>query len=66
MSLKKYWEKNVVLISKNNKLYKGMVNDYVYPEDNENGLESIIIDAIGYEYPMEFYEDEIKSIEIVK
>lgn len=42
----------------------GKVNDYIFPEDNENGKESIIVD-----FPdgtaQEFYEEDIKTIKIV-
>lgn len=66
MSLKKYWEKKVIIESFDKDIYRGFVSDYVYPEDNENRKESIIIDAEGYGYPLEFQEDEIKSIEVMR
>ncbi|WP_273478499.1 hypothetical protein [Ignavigranum ruoffiae] len=65
MQLKEYWGKKVFLESKNGKIFRGKVSDYVYPEDNENGKESIIIDSVGYEFPYEFYENDIKKIEII-
>lgn len=66
MSLRKYEGKKVVLESIENKIYRGTIGDYIYPESNENGKESIVIDAVGYKYPIEFNEEEIKTIEVIK
>lgn len=66
MNLREYEGKKVIIESTNRKIYRGIINDYVYPEDNENGKESIIIDATNYDYPMEFYVEDIKTIEIIE
>lgn len=70
MKLIEYEGKRVKILSVNGNLYTGTVGDYCYPEDNENGLEMIVLDvetkngehvdqAIG------FYGNEIKFIEVV-
>lgn len=66
MELIKFINRKVIIQTFDDKIFRGMINDYIYPEDNENEKESIIIDAIGYDFPYEFYEDDIKSIEIMK
>ena len=66
MNLKQFWEHRVIIESINRKIYRGVVSEYIFPEDNENGKESIIVDAVGYGNPMEFYEKDIKSIEIIR
>lgn len=66
MNLKKFWEHSVVIQSKNKKVFRGEINEYVYPEDNENGKESIILDPINGGNAIEFYENDIKSIQVVK
>lgn len=65
MNLFKYEGKNVIIETTDNQIFRGIVGDYVYPADNENGKESIIIDAIGKQFPVELYESDIKSIVIV-
>lgn len=65
-NLLKYEGENVRIITPDNKIFKGHVTDYVYPEDNEpEGIESIIIKTNDNRY-VEFPEHDIKSIEIIK
>ncbi|UPQ85221.1 hypothetical protein M0R79_06065 [Ignavigranum ruoffiae] len=66
MRIKKVWGKKVIIESADGKIFRGKVTDYIYPEDNENDKESIIVDAIGHLYPYEFYEDDIIKIEIIE
>lgn len=66
MDLKQYDGKRIRLISCDRKKYKGTVGDYVYPEDNENGKESIILDVDRGGGPIEFYEEDILSIELIE
>lgn len=69
MELGKYEGKYVRIISNEGNLWEGEVLDYVWPEDNENNLESIIISCDKGKFPgklIEFYEKDIKSIEIIK
>ena len=65
MSLKEFDGKRIVLIDTAGKEYKGIVGDYVYPEDNENGKESVILDVNRGRGPIEFYEEDIRSIELI-
>lgn len=57
---------HTVLIQVNNKVFRGKVSSVIGGNDNENNKNSLIIDAVGYEFPIEIYEDEIQSIEIMK
>lgn len=49
------------IVADNDKVFLGKVNDYFYPDDNENGKESIVVDTIENQ-AIEFYEDHIKEI----
>ena len=61
MNLKQYCGKKVKIVADNDKVFLGTVNDYFYPDDNENGKESIVVDTIENQ-AIEFYEDHIKEI----
>ena len=61
MDLKKYYDREVVIISDDGQIFSGLVEDYMYPEDNENGKESIIL-TTKKQSLIEFYEDDIKEI----
>lgn len=63
MKLLKYYNKKVKILCENDLVFEGWVNDYIYPEDNENEKESIIIDTIDGKI-IEFYEKDILTIEI--
>lgn len=58
MYLKRFLNMHVHIVTTNGKLFEGEVVDYCYPEDNENGLESIILKSP----PVEFYEKDIAEI----
>ena len=64
MNLLDFYESMVEIIGTDGRKAIGKVSDYVYPEDNENGKESIIVD-----FPdgtaQEFYEEDIKSISAI-
>ncbi len=66
MQLARYDGKNVVIETTNGQVFRGKIGDYVYPEDNENRKESIIIDAIDQPHPIELWESDIKTIDIIK
>lgn len=65
MNLIEYEGKKVRILAMNGRLFEGKVTDYVYPEDNDPEVESIIIDDILSGNAVEFPEDDIKSIEII-
>lgn len=65
MDLLKYYNKRVCIKDIHGLTTIGKVNDYCYPEDNEHGKESIIVDCEEYGTPFEFWEDNIASIEIL-
>ena len=66
MELSKYLGKHVVIQFVDNMVLRGLISDYIEPHNNEDNIESLIIEAIGYKFPIEFKENEIKSIEIIK
>lgn len=71
MKLIEYEGKRVKLLSTNGNLYEGIVGDYCYPEDDENGLEMIVLDAEtkngkDIKQAVGFYEKDIKSIEVIR
>lgn len=65
MNLVDFYGENVKITAVNGNVYTGVVEDYIYPEDNENGTESIIVDTTSKDI-VEFYENDIFSIELRK
>jgi len=63
MSLKDYYNKAVIIYGNNGERIVGIVDDYVYPEDNESGVESIIIKTNSGYY--EVVAEDINEIEIL-
>lgn len=43
MELKKYYNKKVHIVDSSGKEWEGLVDTYIYPEENDSGNESIII-----------------------
>ena len=65
MNLAKYYGKSVEIQGTDGTVYIGVVNDYIELEDSGNGKESIIIDTIPRANAIEFYEADIKRIEVI-
>lgn len=65
MKLKQFYKKKVKIVSDNDLVFLGIVNDYFYPDDNENEKESIVVDTTEGK-AVEFYEDDIAEIEIIE
>lgn len=65
MKLSEYEGKKVIVETIDNKIFRGYVGDYIFPEDNDNGEESIVIDAIGKKNPVELLRSDISSISII-
>lgn len=65
MNLSKYEKKKVIIETTDHQIIRGTVGDYFYPDDNENGQESIIVDAEDRVFPVELYATDILSIELV-
>ena len=64
MLLKQYFGCMVTIITDDNEMFSGIVDDYIFPEDNDNGLESIILrTSKGDLY--EFTEEDIEKITII-
>ena len=59
--LKFYQGKKVNILDTKGRLYIGTVNDYFYPDDNDSGKESIILDTTRGD-AIEFTEDDIDFI----
>lgn len=45
MKLKRFYNKKVNIVSKEKIAFSGVVTEYFYPEENESGKESIVIDS---------------------
>ena len=65
MDLSKFYYKRVRILDIHGSITIGKVNDYCYPEDNENEKESIIVDCELTKIPFEFCEDNIATIDIL-
>lgn len=68
MKLRDYEGKNIRITDIDNRIFEGYVSDYVFPDDDDTGLESIIIDCTKGPLKgqgVEFWEKDIKSIEII-
>jgi len=63
MSLKQYYNKKVIIVATNGKSISGIVDDYIFPEDNESNLESIVLKTKDGLY--EFTSENIEKIEII-
>lgn len=68
MNLINYEHKKVRIIDIDERVFEGVVSDYVYPEDDETGSESIIVICTSGPLAgnsVEFWECDIKDIEII-
>ena len=63
MDLKEYYDREVVIITDDGQIFSGFVDEYIYPEDNENEKESIILKT--KQVLVEFYEEDIKDIVVL-
>lgn len=63
MTLKSFYGKRVTVVCDNEQTFRGVVDDYFFPEDNENGEESIILKTSDYEF-IEFTSSEINEIKL--
>lgn len=66
MNLIEYDGKKVIIQTKKNRIFRGVIGDYIYPEDDDTNRECIVIDDPHYGNPIGFYEEDIKSIEIIE
>jgi len=64
MKLKEFYNKKVNIVTNEGTAFSGVVTEYFYPEDNESGKESIVIDSSDGD-AVEFYEEDIKTIKNV-
>ena len=69
MNLIEYEGKKVKITDTKKRIWEGKVTDYIYPEDNEPEVESIIIRCEVGKFPgksIEFTALEIKSVEVIE
>lgn len=64
MNLKDYFGKEVNILASNGSLFCGFVSDYLFPEDNDQHLESIILETYSGDL-VGFLKKDIVSISIV-
>ena len=64
MSLKTYYGKKVNIVDSNGQMFNGIVDDYFFPEDNESGLESIVVKTGSGDF-YEFTEETIEEITVI-
>lgn len=62
MNFKKLLNKNVKIITPEGDEFTGNVHLYFYPDENENGKESIVLESCPSSDLIEFYEEDIKEI----
>lgn len=67
MGLRELEGKRIRITNIYGEVFEGIAEDYIFPEDNEpEGVESITLyDCPQRNYPVEFYESEIKSIQVI-
>ena len=68
MNLIEYEGQKVRVIDTEKRVWECKVTDYIYPDDNESEVESIIIRCEVGRFPgrsVEFTESEIESIEVI-
>ena len=61
LSLRSFFGKKVTIIDENGNVFFGTVDDYFYPEDNDDGEESIVL-SISDSEPIEFRRASIEKI----
>lgn len=61
MMLKSYYNKKVSIIANNGQTFNGIVNDHFSEEDNESGLESIVLETSDGDL-YEFTKNDIDKI----
>ena len=64
MNLKDYFGKEVNILASNGSLFCGFVSDYLFLEDNDQHLESIILETYSGDL-VGFLKKDIVSISIV-
>ena len=63
MTLKSYYGKKVTIVCDNGQTFNGVVDDYFFPEDNDNGEESIVLKTTNSKF-IEFTSGVIKEIKL--
>lgn len=61
MNLEQYCGKNISILANNGKTFRGIVTDFFFAEDNDSGMDSIVIKTNSGEF-IEFPEDDISEI----
>ena len=61
MKLKDFYGKSVLIKADNGNIFVGTIDEYFFPEDNENNAESIVLKTNCNEL-IEFFENNISEI----
>ena len=65
MSLQRFYNKKVCVVTFYGEKIVGKVDEYIFPDDNDNGIESIVIKEALCGDLVEVYKNNIKSIQVV-
>lgn len=68
MTFQQYEGKRVRIVDINGRTFEGVVTDYIYPDEDDTGSESIIVDCQSgplKDRGVEFWQEDIKSIEVI-
>ena len=68
MTFQQYEGKRVRIVDINGRTFEGAVTDYIYPDEDDTGSESIIVDCQSGPlkgHGVEFWQEDIKSIEVI-
>ena len=64
MSLLAFYDKTVRIHSCDGKVFFGVISDYFYPDDNDDNVESIILETKSGEL-YEFKQSDIQEIRVI-
>lgn len=64
MDFKKFYDCKVKVRTTDGRMLIGDMIEYYYADQNENGKQSIVLDTMAYDEPVELYDDEIINIEV--
>jgi len=62
MDIKKFYDTDVKVYTTDGRMIIGHVLEYFYADQNENGQQSIVVDSMIFDDPIEFFDEEIANI----
>jgi len=63
MDIKKFYDCDVKIYTTDGRRIIGHIIEYFYADQNENGQQSIIVESMAFDDPIEFFDEEIANIE---